>query len=190
MREKTGRVGRPMKEGNESQVGAHISMSQEVKTWIKDSGKPVAYFLDIGVNAIRGNPDEKELMDLEKEISIREPELAMLKARRDLILAEKRRREEYARQKETETKYLHAVFSLLLKLSKKTGRITFYDNWIREQYGISFDVSLANRNFSEALEAIDLIPEYAVEKYSIRKVQKGQREEKMMVELMDREDEE
>ena len=187
MSEKKERVGRPLKYGNETQIGAHISMSPELKTWIKDSGKPVAYFLEIGVNAIRGNPDEKELMDLEKEISIREPELAMMKARRDLILAEKRRREEYAREKETEIKYLHAVFSLLVKLSKKTGRITFYDNWIREQYGVALNVNLVNQNFPEALEAIDLIPEYAVEKYSIRKVQKGQREEKMMVELLDRE---
>jgi hypothetical protein len=183
------KVGRPVKKEEEYAVRVSTTTTPELKKKMDTSGYSVSYILQYGAKILLGDNHQKELIEIENELSILKPKLAMLESRRDLILAEQRRKEEYIKQRENEIKYLHAVFSQLIKLQEKSGKLSYYENWIKEQYGIQFNMKLVNENFQDALTAIDLLPEYVVEKYSIRKVQKGQREEKMMVELMDREDE-
>ena len=108
-------------------------------------------------------------------------------ARKDLILADKRRKEEYLKQRENEIKYMFAAFSHLVKLQEKAGRITFKEQWIRQTYGIEFDIKMVNSDFSQVLYDLALPAPHVVEKYSVRKVQKGEREEKLLVEIIDRE---
>ena len=183
------KVGRPVKKEEEYAVRVSTTTTPELKKKMDTSGYSVSYILQYGAKLHLGDMHEKELMEIENELSILKPKLAMLESRKDLILAEKRRKEEFIKQRENEIKYLHAVFSYLIKAQEKRGKLEYYENWIREQFGIQFNISLVNGDFKGALEAADMLPEYVVEKYSIRKVQKGQREEKMMVELLEKDQE-
>ena len=76
-----------------------------------------------------------------------------------------------------------------MRLSEKTGRITLKEEWIAKTYGIQFDVTLANKDFNETVNDLVFPASFLAEKYRIKKIQKGEREEKIMVELIDKKNE-
>ena len=98
------KVGRPLKYGNETRVGIHISISQEMKTRIKLSGKPVSYFLEFGINALLGDPDERELNEINEELASIEPRYLELKAKKIRIEERKKQLEELRRKKAVQDK--------------------------------------------------------------------------------------
>ncbi len=179
------KMGRPLKYGNESRVDAHVSLSQDAKTKIKLSGKPLAYFLEFGVNALLGDAEEKELYEIREELALIEPRFHELKVRELRIEERKKQKEELRRKKSNQEKYMLKAFREVISSQKRHGKVVVNMPWIEEAYGISFNLDKVNRDFQGAVEATDLIPEYGIEKYLIRKVQKGQREDKLMVEIIE-----
>ena len=184
------KVGRPIKYGNESRVDAHVSINQDDKTRIKLSGKPVSYFLEFGINALLGDPDERKLNEINEELASIEPRYLELKAKKIRIEERKKQLDELRRKKAVQDKYMHSAFSEVIRNQEKHGKIVVNMSWIEEAYGISFDDSLVNRNYSQTLEDLSLLPEYVVEKYCIEKIRKGQREDRMMVSIVDKEGDE
>ncbi len=183
------KIGRPAKLEKDYAVRISTTTTPELKKKMDHSGYPVSYILQYGARILLGDENEKELLDIEKELSVLKPKVAMLESRKDLILADKRRKEEYLKQRENEIKYMFSAFSHLVKLQEKAGRMTFKEQWIRQTYGIEFDIKTVNSDFSQVLYDLALPAPHVVEKYSVRKVQKGEREEKLLVEIIDRESE-
>lgn len=97
----------------------------------------------------------------------------------------KKQKEELRRKKSNQEKYMLKAFREVISSQKRHGKVVVNMPWIEEAYGISFNLDKVNRDFQGAVEATDLIPEYGIEKYLIRKVQKGQREDKLMVEIIE-----
>ena len=184
------KVGRPMKYGEETMARLEATTTQANKTRIKLSGRPVSYFLEFGINALLGDPEEKKLNDMKDRLAKIEPEYLLLKAQIIQIEDRKKQLEELRRKKAVQDKYMHSAFSEVIRNQEKHGKIVVNMSWIEEAYGISFDDSLVNRNYSQALEDLNLLPEYVVEKYHIEKVRKGQREDRMMVSIVDKEGDE
>ena len=179
------KVGRPTK-NKEYVVRIQTTADPNRKRMVESSKYTFADVFEIGYNVLFGEEGERELLDIERKLAVLEPEVAMYKARKELLLANRRRKEEYNRQEEYKIKYLHAAFTQILKLQEKIGKITVREDWIRKIYGIQFDLDLVNQNFTQALEDIGLPPDYVVEKYNIKKLEKGDREDKMMVEIVNR----
>ncbi|MEM3906914.1 MAG: hypothetical protein RE472_02970 [Thermoplasmatales archaeon] len=179
------KVGRPVNADKDFSVRVSTTTTPELKKKINQSGYSVSYILQYGARVLLGDEREKELLEIERELATLKPKVAMLESRRDLILAEKKRIEALSLQKENEEIYIHAAFSQILRFQEKIEKITLKDHWIRQTYGISFDVDLVNSNFSEALSDLAFPPSYVIEKYRIKKVGKGEKEEKMMVELIE-----
>ena len=110
-----------------------------------------------------------------------------MKAKKIRIEEMKKQMDEIRRKKEMQEKYMHTAFSEIIGQQKKHGKIVIKMSWIEEVYGILFDVALVNRNFEGTLNDLNLPPAYVVEKYHIEKMRKGSREEKMMVEIVRKE---
>ena len=181
------KVGRPVKSEKDYAVRISTTTTPGLKKKIDDSGFSMSYILQYGARILLGDDRERELMDIERELAVLKPKVAMLESRKDLIIADKRRMEEYVKQKENEVKYLHAAFSQIVKLQEKIGKISVKQDWIQKVYGIQFNIDQVNRDFNQTLVELCLPPSYLVEKYRIRKVQTGEREEKMMVEIIRKE---
>lgn len=141
--------------------------------------------LQYGARILLGDEREKELLDIERELSVLKPKVSMLESRRDLLIAEKKRIEALMIQKENEDQYLVAAFSQVLDFQKNVKRISIKEHWIKKIYGIVFNVALVSENFQEALADLKLPASYLIEKYGIKKVGKGEREDKMRIELIE-----
>lgn len=180
------RVGRPPKDVKDYSVRVFTTANPDLKRRIMESGFSVSYILEYGAKVLLGDDREKELMEIERELSVLKPKVSLLESRRDLIVAEKRRIEALAKQRENEIKYLYAAFSQILKLTDpEVRKVTFKTEWMRQKYGIEFNISRVNEDFAAAISDLVYPAEYVVEKYQIRKVARGEREEKIMVEIID-----
>ena len=178
------KVGRPMKYGEESPVRIDTTTSQFNKTRIKLSGKSATYFLEFGLNALLGDPEDRKLDELRDKLSKIEPEYLELKAQIIRIEERKKQLDDIRRKKEVQDRYMHSAFSEIVRHQQKHGKILISMSWIEEAYGIMFDESLVNRHFEETVNDLNLPSDYVVEKYHIEKVRKGNREDKIMVDIV------
>ena len=183
------KVGRPRKERDEPIARLHFNAPYNIKKMVENSEYTHNYIYEFGAQALLGTKEDKELIEIEKKLAVLKPEVAYLESRKKVILLEKQRTQEIRKQRENELKYLQVVFSQIVRLSEKTGRITLKEEWIAKTYGIQFDVTLANKDFNETVNDLVFPASFLAEKYRIKKIQKGEREEKIMVELIDKKNE-
>ncbi len=180
--------GRPLKYADELRTLMHISVSAEDRNRIKLSGKPAHYFLEFGIHALLGDPDENELNEINERLSEIEPEYFELKTKKRLIEEKIRKLKEIRHNKEIEEEYMRYAFCEILKKQKQHNMIIIKPSWIEENYGIAFDIEKVNRDFASAIEDSDMPAYYVIEKYGIRKIGRGKMENQIVLEIVKKEE--
>ena len=180
--------GRPKIHGREPKIDVHGSISLETRNMILRSSLSYGDLLEIGARVALGDPNQKRLNEIDRELLEIEPRYHQLKAERAMIEKEIKTIEEERRKKEVQDKYMVSVLKHILELQEKSGRITMDPDYIERAYGITFDSSRINSNFLDALREFreNVLPSYLIEKYRIVKIGQGEKEKKAMAWIEER----
>ena len=180
--------GRPKIHGREPKIDVHGSISLETRNMILRSSLSYGDLLEIGARVALGDPNQKRLNEIDRELLEIEPRYHQLKAERAMIEKEIKTIEEERRKKEVQDKYMVSVLKHILELQEKSGRITMDPDYIERAYGSTFDSSRINSNFLDALREFreNVLPSYLIEKYRIVKIGQGEKEKKAMAWIEER----
>lgn len=179
-----GRRGRPRKlvrmEGD-LPVEIHTAIAKRIYDLVPDHVR-WKDLLEQFIIARFGDPDEAEIEALQAELDSLETERARKKIQLDEKLKEKRRKEELQKSIEIQRRYCAEAFRVLIgKIKKNHGTgVTMKEEFISKIYGISFNRHAVNNSWDELIDVQDWPDEMIIERFGIRKTERGEREDEIM----------
>ncbi len=164
---------------------APVQVTGRVKKWIRDlipHDANISHDFESYILVKYGDADRSQLEALRmKEIELRE-ELSSIRGKILVIEARMKQEEDIRKSLEIQTKYCAEAFRVFMGIIKKNhGRsITMKEEYISRIYGINFNRQAVNDSWEDLSDIGVWSDEMLIERFDIRKGQKGEREDEIM----------